>query len=159
MDLEFPWLKSSKDMINTINKVIDIFKEVASAWEQCPGVTDSEEDHIKKVSSVLQLFANPTTHDLYKISLGALDNWESLNAEMVAGYEELVQGNCGEAGMKHGLIMKKVIESDVSLAKLVWGGLGKAVDAVVETFDETVDLIAEKSGKVFDKIGDWWDEL
>ena len=75
MDLDFPKLNSSQDMMNTLNKVTSIFKEVASAWKECPDVKDSKEAQIKKVSSILEIFANPSTHDLYNIALGALDNW------------------------------------------------------------------------------------
>ena len=75
MDLDFPPIESSQDMIDTLNKVTSIFKEVASAWKQCPNVKYSKEDKIKKVSSILEIFANPSTYDLYTIALGALDNW------------------------------------------------------------------------------------
>ena len=33
MDLDFPKVTSSQDMMETLNKVTSIFKEVASAWK------------------------------------------------------------------------------------------------------------------------------
>ena len=38
MDLDFPRLKSMEDFRNTLKKLTSIFKEIASAWSQCPGV-------------------------------------------------------------------------------------------------------------------------
>ena len=87
--MNFPKLKSIDDFTNTLNKVTDLFKVIAVAWEQCPGVRDSEEYQIKKASSILRIFADPTTNDLYNIALGALDNWETLNDEAEAGKAEL----------------------------------------------------------------------
>ena len=75
MDLDFPKVKSSQDMMDTLNKVTSIFKEVASAWKECPDVKGSKVEPIKKVSSILEIFSNPSTYDLYNIALGALDNW------------------------------------------------------------------------------------
>ena len=46
MDLDFPRLKSMDDFRNTLKKLTSIFKEIASAWEQCPGVKDSEDEKI-----------------------------------------------------------------------------------------------------------------
>ena len=74
MGLDFPKIQGHQDLIDTMNKVQTIFSEVHIAWKQCPNVMYSKEDHVNKVTSVLELFADPDTYGLYKIALVALES-------------------------------------------------------------------------------------
>ena len=47
MDLNLPRLSSSEDKKDTLKKLSGIFTEIAPAWEECPGVKDSNKAPIK----------------------------------------------------------------------------------------------------------------
>ena len=53
-----------------------------------------EAEPLKKVSSILSIFANPSSHDLYGVALGALQNWSTVTEESQAGKDEVLRGNC-----------------------------------------------------------------
>ena len=126
-----------------------------------------------KVSSIMEIFSNPSTYDLYSIALGALDNWKDFNDEARQGKAKLEEGNCLDGGRVYGKIMRKVIESDASLTGLVWGGLGAAADAVGQAVSGATSAVAgaagdaasyasDSVGSAYASVKGWWgsnDEL
>ena len=130
MDLVFEEASSSTDLLKTLEQVTNIFKVVAPAWKQCPNIKKSEDEQIKKVTSMLEIFANPSTYDLYTIALGAFTDWKEVNQDITKALEEFNQGKCARSGFVIGNILRKIIESDTSLTNIVWGGIQKTAETI-----------------------------
>ena len=130
MDLVFEEATSSSELLKTLEQVTGIFKVIAPAWKQCPNIKKSNDDQIKKVTSMLEIFANPSTYDLYTIALGAFSDWREVNEEITKALDEFHKGKCARSGFVFGKILRKIIESDSSLTGLVWGGIQKTAETI-----------------------------
>ena len=47
---------------------------------------------------MLEIFANPSTYNLYTIALAAFDNWREVNQDINKAIAELKIGKCARAG-------------------------------------------------------------
>ena len=155
MDLSFEEANSSSDLLESLEKVTGIFKVIAPAWKQCPNIKSSQDDQIKKVTSMLEIFANPSTYNIYSIALATFENWREVNVEINKAIGELDRGKCARAGFVFGKILRKVIESDASLTKMVWGKLEKAAEILSDVGAKAKGAFGDvfKAGmKLFDEL-------
>ena len=104
---------------------------------------------------MLEIFANPSTYDLYTIALGAFSDWKEVNEEITKALEEFHKGKCARSGFVFGKILRKIIESDSSLTGMVWGGIQKTA----ETISNAAYKAKDKIGSVFQAAKDFIDEL
>ena len=79
---------------------------------------------------MLEIFANPSTYDLYTIALGAFADWKEVNQDITKALEEFHQGKCARSGFVFGKILRTIIESDSSLTSIVWGGIQKTAETI-----------------------------
>ena len=106
LDLTFVEANSSSDLLDSLENVTSIFKVIAPAWKKCPNIRSSKDKKIKKVTSMLEIFANPSTYNLYTIALNAFENWREVNKDINKAIAELKQTNCARAGFIFGKILR-----------------------------------------------------
>ena len=42
-------------------------------------ISKDEVEPLKKIASILNIFANPSSHDLYDVAMGAMQNWDTIS--------------------------------------------------------------------------------
>ena len=96
----------------------------------------------------LNIFSDPSKYDLYKAGKYAIANMSELKSRGAKALNELERGKCARCGFAFGKIMREIVQSDDSLASIVWG---QALSLASE--------IGQVAGSVYNKVTDFWDEL
>ena len=92
-DLNFEFDKGTpSEMIENLKTVAGVFQKILPAWKSCPAFSDSSRSNfqdIKRVTSILEIFASPSKYDLYQLTVKAFSNWNEVNEATLRAVDEL----------------------------------------------------------------------
>ena len=149
-DLDFSFDEGGPtEMRNNLNEVTKVISKVHPAWNSCPSLKAKSEtkEEFARVNSVLELFANPSKYDLYKLTVGSVDNWNEVSGQTERALQEIEKGKCARGGFLFGKIMKTVVDSDATLSGLMWNGTSKLFN---HTAEKVRGVSAATAGKAKD---------
>ena len=78
-----------------------------------------------KIKEIFALFTDPSAYKMTDMSLKALQNWSTIEADSNKAIEELSQVHCARTGYIYGKLMKKIMDTELNVGKIANEGVKK----------------------------------